>query len=107
MENFAKHQDQMRSYMEETFGRFFPIGQFEDMTRQNMALFTRAATIFRPFANNDPNAPAEPQSPSPPSTAAPERVASSNEVKELRQKMETLQHQLDELNRTQKTKGRD
>ena len=48
MENFARHQDQMRGYMEQTFGRFFPLTQFEDMTRQNMALFQRAASMFRP-----------------------------------------------------------
>ena len=49
MENFARHQDQMRSYMGETFGRFFPLSQFEDMARQNMALLQRAANMFSPF----------------------------------------------------------
>ena len=49
MENFARHQDQMRGYVEQTFGRFFPLTQLEDMTRQNMALFQRAASMFRPF----------------------------------------------------------
>src|SRR5919202_5632091 len=48
MENFARHQDQIRAYVEETFGRFFPIAQFEDMARQNIALFQRAASMFRP-----------------------------------------------------------
>ena len=48
MENFARNQDQMRGYVEQTFGRFFPITQFEDMARQNMALFQRAASMFRP-----------------------------------------------------------
>ena len=48
MENFARHQDQMRGYVEQTFGRFFPLTQLEDMTRQNMALFQRAASMFRP-----------------------------------------------------------
>ena len=50
MENFARHQDQMRGYVEQTFGRFFPLTQLEDMTRQNMALFQRAASMFRPGA---------------------------------------------------------
>ena len=49
MENFARHQDQMRGYMEDTFGRFFPLNQFEDMARQNMALLQRAANMFSPF----------------------------------------------------------
>jgi polyhydroxyalkanoate synthesis regulator protein len=49
MENFARNQEQIRSYMGETFGRFFPLNQFEEMARQNMALFQRAASLWRPF----------------------------------------------------------
>lgn len=54
MENFARHQEQMREYMEETVGRFFPIKQldmrnpFEDMARQNIAMFQKAASMFTP-----------------------------------------------------------
>ena len=48
MENFAANQEQIRRYIEGTFGQFFPLGQFEDMARQNMALFQRAATMFAP-----------------------------------------------------------
>ncbi|MEZ5866840.1 MAG: polyhydroxyalkanoate synthesis repressor PhaR, partial [Geminicoccaceae bacterium] len=45
MENFARHQEQMRGYMEETVGRFFPlnpldvVNPFEEVARQNMAIF--------------------------------------------------------------------
>ena len=96
MENFARHQDQMRSYLEGTFGRFFPLQQFEDMARQNMALFTRAANMFRPFGSPD-SGPADQADA--PAAARPEaeRGVSSDEVRELRQKMEALQQQLDEL----------
>src|SRR5918993_5195882 len=48
MENFARNQEQIRGYVEDTFGRFFPVAQLEDMARQNMALFQRAASMFRP-----------------------------------------------------------
>ena len=48
MENFAANQEQIRRYIEGTFGQFFPMGQFEDMARQNMALLRRAATMFTP-----------------------------------------------------------
>jgi polyhydroxyalkanoate synthesis repressor PhaR len=102
MENFARHQDQMRSYMEETFGRFFPIAQFEEMARQNMALFTRAASMFRPFANADGTAAAPPGEGTPRPDA--DRSVSPGDVEELRQKVESLQHQLDELNRAQKSR---
>lgn len=58
MENFARHQEQMRDYMEETVGRFFPLKQlevinpFEDMARQNMAMFQKAASMFNPAAGD-------------------------------------------------------
>jgi polyhydroxyalkanoate synthesis repressor PhaR len=97
MENFAKHQDQIRGYMQDTFGRFFPYTQFEDMARQNLALFTRAASMFRPF--NSEGEPGEPVA-----RAEGERPVSSDEVRELKRKMEQLQAQLDSLNRTRSDK---
>jgi polyhydroxyalkanoate synthesis repressor PhaR len=114
MENFARHQDQMRGYVEQTFGRFFPLAQFEDMARQNMALFQRAATsMFRPpVAGDEPAAhqpagatgagprPAHPEAP-----AAAERAASGgldSEMRELKGQMESLQRQLDALQRASK-----
>lgn len=96
MESFARNQDQMRSYMEETFGRFFPVNQFEDMARQNMAILQRATSMFSPF-------PAEGTAPAQP---APEETGKAEpgpelgaEVRELRDRMEALQKQLNELAR--------
>lgn len=106
MENFARHQDQIRLYMEQTFGRFFPLNQFEDMARQNMALFQRAASMFRPFqAEGDEEAPAEGAQKQPAAQAAPAAEKGSSldsEMRELRQRMELLQHQLEALQRGQK-----
>jgi polyhydroxyalkanoate synthesis repressor PhaR len=110
MENFARHQDQMRGYVEQTFGRFFPLAQFEDMARQNMALFQRAATsMFRPPVAGDEAAhqpagtagtgprPAHPEAP-----AAAEHAGSGldSEMRELKGRMESLQRQLDALQRS-------
>ncbi len=97
MENFAKHQDQIRSYMQDTFGRFFPYTQFEDMARQNLALFNRAANMFRPFN-------AEGETPETPPRPETDRPASSDEVRELKRQMQQLQSQLDALNRNQSEK---
>ena len=95
MENFARHQDQIRSYVEETFGRFFPIAQFEDMARQNIALFQRAASMFRPppYGNEETNA-------APPEPAPPQIEANlSGQVRDLETKVEQLQRQLDQISR--------
>src|ERR1700679_3796478 len=41
MVSFARNQDQMRDTLRATFG-IFPFGQFEEMGKQNMALFEQA-----------------------------------------------------------------
>lgn len=96
MENFARHQDQMRGYVEQTFGRFFPLTQLEDMTRQNMALFQRAASMFRPLPNGGEGEPGTGEAVWPP--PAGEKPANLDlEMRELRARMESLQRQLDTL----------
>ena len=94
MENFAANQEQIRRYIESTFGQFFPLSQFEDMARQNLALFQRAATMFKP-----PNA-AEPDSS--PAASAPD---TSHEIKALNEKIEGLQEQIGRLVEAQDRKS--
>ena len=104
MENFARHQDQMRGYVEQTFGRFFPLTQLEDMTRQNMALFQRAASMFRPFPQADGEQPpmgTEGIWPGPGTASDSDKPAGLDaEMRELRDRMESLQRQLDSMQKT-------
>ena len=98
MENFARNQEQIRRYIEGTFGSFFPVGQFEDMARQNMALFQRAATMFSPV----PGAEGQREGDQPAAggaTAAPPEppMDTSKEIRELNEKIEALERQLGEL----------
>lgn len=108
MENFARHQDQMRSYVEDTFGRFFPVGQFEDMARQNMAMFQRAASMFQPFPGSgaaggqaggeETSRPSrEPARPAEPSREEASDLGS--EMRELKSRMRDLQLQLEQLDK--------
>jgi polyhydroxyalkanoate synthesis repressor PhaR len=96
MENFAANQEQIRRYIEGTFGQFFPLGQFEDMARQNMALLQRAATMFAPpkSSGNATDGPGDEiisaHQPSPP----PARADTSAEIKALSAKIEDLQKQI-------------
>jgi polyhydroxyalkanoate synthesis repressor PhaR len=98
MENFAANQEQIRRYIESTFGQFFPLSQFEDMARQNLALFQRAATMFKPpqAAGNA----AEPDSS--PAASAPD---TSHEIKALNEKIEGLQEQIGRLVEAQDRKS--
>jgi polyhydroxyalkanoate synthesis repressor PhaR len=95
MENFAANQEQIRRYIEGTFGQFFPMGQFEDMARQNMALFQRAATMFTPLkvAGNAANHEGD-EGNAAGHEAAPARADTSAEIKALSDKIEDLQKQI-------------
>ena len=93
MENFARNQEQIRRYIEGTLGRFFPMGPFEDMARQNMAMLQRAAHMFTPTPGANENGEAAP--------AAFPGVGfddnTSRQIKELNDKIEDLQKQISEL----------
>jgi len=93
---FAKNQEQMRDSLRATFGTF-PFGQFEEMGKQNMALFERALKMLSPYPRDA--APA-----SAPATA-PERRASEPEDPRLRRleaQIDALRQQLEALSRDRK-----
>lgn len=107
MDNFASNQDQIRRYIEGTFGHFFPMGQFEDMARQNVALFQQAANMFTP---GSAEAAAAETGESPAATASVQEAAAeirqqqidtTKEIRELNDKIEALQKQLGALVTTQ------
>jgi len=104
MENFARHQEQMRGYMEETMERFFPLKQldvrnpFEDMARQNMAMLQKAASMFNPAL--DPTGAAEKKAEKAEAAAnesAAEAEALGRQVQNLKSEMEALQRQMNTL----------
>ena len=45
---FGRNQEQMRKSLQATFG-IFPFGQFEEMGKQNMALFQRTLKMLAPY----------------------------------------------------------
>src|SRR5580700_1187203 len=55
MVSFARNQDQMRDTLRATFG-IFPFGQFEQMGKQNMALFEQALKMLSPYGTAAPGA---------------------------------------------------
>lgn len=99
MENFARHQDQIRAYVEQTFGRFFPFGQLEEMARQNLAMFQRAASMFGPFPGGPTDQPAgkDPATPAP-----PPRPDLDSQMQELEHRLEAMQRQLEKLARAER-----
>ena len=92
MVSFARNQDQMRDTLRATFG-LFPFGQFEEMGKQNIALFEQALKMLSPYgapAAAKP-VPAEP----PPAPPPPE----DPRLKRLETQLEALTKQLDALSK--------
>jgi polyhydroxyalkanoate synthesis regulator protein len=105
MENFAANQEQIRRYIEGTFGQFFPVSQFEDMARQNMALFQRAATMFTPNSGNTTATATDQDGASAPDRAQEAAPGTSQEIKDLNEKIEVLEKQVSRLVEAQQDKG--
>jgi len=87
---FARNQEQMRKSLEATFG-IFPFGQFEEMGKQNMALFERALRMLAPYSL-DEKMPA-PDAPTPTASAEDPRL------KRLEAQIDALSRQLEALGR--------
>ena len=60
---FAQNQEQMRRSLQATFG-IFPFGQFEEMGKQNMALFERALRMLAPYGGLEGRPPSPDTTPS-------------------------------------------
>jgi polyhydroxyalkanoate synthesis repressor PhaR len=106
MENFAANQEQIRRYIESTFGQFFPVSQFEDMARQNLALFQRAATMFTPRqSGNAEDASGDHGAPAAADRSVNPGIDTPHEIKLLNEKIEALQEQIGKLVDAQQTKG--
>jgi polyhydroxyalkanoate synthesis repressor PhaR len=102
MTQFARNQEQMRTYMQNAFG-FNPFQQFESMGKQNMAMFEKAMRMFNPFgAGQNPQSPSQANgSAAPPKPqAAPGSVAEKDDaIDDLKRKLDELQGQLAELSK--------
>jgi polyhydroxyalkanoate synthesis repressor PhaR len=93
MESFAKSQDQMRENFSRTFGGRTPVTAFEDLARQNMAMFQQAMSMWAPFTPTVGGAAEE----RPASAPAATDEASEEHLEALRRQVEAMQKQLDTL----------
>jgi len=92
MDAFSNNQDRMREYVDSTVGRsMFPFNQWEEMGRQNMAMFERAFQIFTPQAGG--GAYGRPEG-NPGSSSEGE-----DKLDDLKTQIENLRRQLDDLSR--------
>ena len=101
MGSFARNQEQMRHYMHDTLGDLMPFQQFEEMGKQNMALFENAMNMFSPFYGGDGSS-AKKESPAK-KKAASRPGPSEEKLAELRGQLEVMQRQLDQIKSSNKT----
>jgi polyhydroxyalkanoate synthesis repressor PhaR len=94
MSTFARNQEQMRKSLQDAFGGLFPFGPLEEMGKQNLALFEKTMKMFAPFPVV-PGAPARSDRPA-------EEGQSEATLEELRQRIDILQQQIEQLLKTRK-----
>ena len=94
MQSFAHNQEQMRQYMQGTFGQIFPFANLEEMGKQNLALFERTMKMFSPFSQDT-------ETRREADRREPERQEPSPEKRfdDLKSQLEALQRQLDALSK--------
>lgn len=86
MDAFARNQERLRGQMRDTFGQAPGFQMFEDMARQNMALFDQAMKMFAPRAGFYPGARSGASS----EEAASEMQSLKDEVAELKRQLAKL-----------------
>jgi len=94
---FNRNQEQIRKSLQATFG-IFPFGQFEEMGKQNMALFERALKMMAPYGGAD-KAAATDATP----TAAP--AGEDPRLKRLEAQVDQLTRQLEAFGREREREG--
>jgi polyhydroxyalkanoate synthesis repressor PhaR len=72
MQVFSKNQSQFQDYFRNAFGGIFPMGAFEELSKQNMAMVEQAMRMFAPQAQTAPSAKPQPQKAEAPAEEAAE-----------------------------------
>jgi polyhydroxyalkanoate synthesis repressor PhaR len=90
---FGRNQEQMRKNLQATFG-MFPFGQFEEMGKQNMALFQRALKMLAPYPQEGRE-----RAPSAETETAVPATSEDPRLKRLEAQIDALTRQLEALGR--------
>lgn len=112
MDAFSQNENQMRDAMQHAFKGFFPVEQFEDMAKQNMAMFENAMKMMSPFAShaagqtNEHAAPGQ-EAGAKAAQTSPQKKAESktegSEVGDLKAQLDAMQTQLEGLIKDRKS----
>ena len=97
MNAFTQNEEAVRGYMKDAMGGMFPFSQWEEMGKQNMAMFERAMQVFTPFAAN--GAGGKPGANEPEAAAPDASEGDGDDMSALKSQLKALQEQVDNLSR--------
>ena len=95
MASFATNQDRVRKSMQDAFGGVFPLGNLEDIGKQNMALIESAMKMFSPYVPTPADGPQKARN-------NEGKASNADALAELRKQVNQLQKQLDALSPDQR-----
>jgi polyhydroxyalkanoate synthesis repressor PhaR len=101
MVQFARNQEQMRNSLRATFG-IFPFGQFEEMGKQNMALFEQTLRMLSPYGRDSMTGAAGADSAASPAQKTEPSAPQDPHLRRLEEQIEALRKQLEALGRDRK-----
>ena len=94
MDAFSQNQDRMREYMKGAIGHSMnPFAQWEELGRQNIAMFERAFQMFAPYGAGGG------EGTEGFSGATPDKASNDGKLDDLKTQIENLRKQLDEMSR--------
>ncbi|MEN3975009.1 polyhydroxyalkanoate synthesis repressor PhaR [Emcibacter sp. SYSU 3D8] len=91
MDRFTRDQEKMREYLVNTFTPKPPLARFEDMARQNIALFERMFNMFSPFSAQAEGG----EQPAP----EPARESPDESLAQVKAQLDALQKQLEQISK--------
>ena len=89
MERFARDQEKMRDYLVDAMNGQASFNPFEEMARQNVAMFERMFQMFSPFATGTPGEEEQ--------QAAAHHEEEGASIADLKAQLDSLQKKLDDL----------
>ena len=102
MDSFALNQEQMRKYLQESFGGMFPFSRFEELGKQNMAFLEQAMRMWNPFKAATDKAAADKAASEQAAGGASAAKPAAENLDTLKAQMDALQRQLEALTRQKK-----
>jgi len=108
MKTFARNQEQMRDYVQDTMGGLDPMSQLGEMGKQNVAMFEEAMKMFMPFLpggteSSEDDEAASGKTPSKAATkgkgkaAGASKVQDDSQLNDLQAQLEQMQRQINKL----------